>query len=313
VVASRALGRARGFQRSALSAADARNGSAAADRYTRASAFGERAVGSRSERRADRFFGKRWELLLPEAAYARSDPDDAAGEISDDGRTTFPHDPAAGLHGPGPEFYDRLFAWAEKHDVFVISDIAYCDLSLEPSYRCQSFLEFDRTKKRTVEYHSFSKSYSMQGWRIGFVVGNADAIGRLAKIKANMDFGVFTAIQRGAIAALTGPQDYTREVAAIYRKRRDVFLAGVRGLGFELPAPKAGMYVWLPIPKGYSNSIDFTADLLDKTGVVVSPGSGFGTSGEGYVRIALCDTEERLAVAVKRMADAGISAAMAGA
>src|SRR5206468_7859565 len=133
------------------------------------------------------------------------------------------------------------------------------------------------------------------------------------KIKANMDFGIFTAIQRAAQVALDGPQDYTREVAAEYRRRRDVFLEGVRGLGFELPAPKAGMYVWLPIPKGYSNSIDFTADLLDKTGVVVSPGSGFGTSGEGYVRIALCDSVDRVALAVKRMAEAGISAAMAGA
>jgi LL-diaminopimelate aminotransferase len=195
--------------------------------------------------------------------------------------------------------------------VFVISDIAYCDLSLEPGYRAHSFLQFDKEKKRTVEYHSFSKSYSMQGWRVGFVVGNADAIGRLAKIKANMDFGVFTAIQRGAMAALDGPQDYTAEVAKIYRQRRDILLEGVRGLGFDLPAPRAGMYVWLPIPKGYSNSIDFTADLLDKTGVVVSPGSGFGKSGEGYVRVALCDTNERIALAVKRLADAGVSAEMA--
>src|SRR6185503_13322695 len=163
------------------------------------------------------------------------------------------------------------------------------------TYRAQSFLEHDKEKKRTVEYHSFSKSYSMQGWRVGFVVGNADAIGRLAKIKANMDFGVFTAIQRGAMAALDGPQDYCAEVAAIYRKRCDVFLTGLRALGFELPAPRAGMYLWVPIPAGYANSIDFTADLLDRTGVVVSPGSGFGKSGEGYVRVALCDSEDRLA------------------
>ncbi len=223
----------------------------------------------------------------------------------------FPGNPTGGTETP--EFYERLLAWAEKHDVFVVSDIAYCDISLDPTYRAHSFLEFDRAKKRSVEFHSFSKSYSMQGWRIGFVVGNADAMARLAKIKANTDFGVFTAIQRAAAVALEGPQDYCREVSAQYRARRDIFLAGVRGMGFELPTPKAGMYVWLPIPKGYSNSIDFTADLLDKTGVVVSPGSGFGTSGEGYVRVALCDTEARIADAVKRMADAGISAAMAGA
>ncbi|MEO6463777.1 MAG: aminotransferase class I/II-fold pyridoxal phosphate-dependent enzyme [Candidatus Eisenbacteria bacterium] len=218
----------------------------------------------------------------------------------------FPGNPTGGTETP--ETYERLLAWAEKHDVFVISDIAYCDLPLDADYRAHSFLEFDRAKKRSVEYHSFSKSYSMQGWRIGFVTGNAEAIGRLAKIKANMDFGVFTAIPRAAMVALDGPQDYCAEVAALYRGRRDVFLAGVRALGFELPTPKAGMYVWLPIPRGAANSIDFTADLLERTGVVVSPGSGFGKSGEGYVRVALCDSEARIADAVKRIAEAGIRA-----
>jgi len=242
----------------------------------------------------------------------RPNLDAIPGEVADRAHLitiNFPGNPTGGTETP--EFYEKLNAWAAKHDTFVISDIAYCDLSLEDGYRSRSFLEFDREKKRSVEYHSFSKSYSMQGWRVGFVVGNADAIGRLQKIKANMDFGVFTAIQRAAMAALDGPQDYCREVAQVYRKRRDIFLAGVRGLGFDLPAPKAGMYVWLPIPRGYGNSLDFTADLLEKTGVVVSPGSGFGTSGEGYVRVALCDTEERIKLAVRRMAEAGISAEMA--
>lgn len=249
--------------------------------------------------------------LTVEHAF-RPNLDAIPGEVADRAHLitiNFPGNPTGGTETP--EFYEKLNAWATKHDTFVISDIAYCDLSLEDGYRSRSFLEFDREKKRSVEYHSFSKSYSMQGWRVGFVVGNAEAIGRLQKIKANMDFGVFTAIQRAAMAALDGPQDYCAEVAQVYRKRRDLFLQGVRGLGFDLPAPKAGMYVWLPIPKGYGNSLDFTADLLEKTGVVVSPGSGFGTSGEGYVRVALCDTEERIALAVRRMAEAGISAEMA--
>ena len=249
--------------------------------------------------------------LTVEHAF-RPNLDAIPGEVADRAHLitiNFPGNPTGGTETP--EFYEKLNAWATKHDTFVISDIAYCDLPLEDGYRSRSFLEFDREKKRSVEYHSFSKSYSMQGWRVGFVVGNAEAIGRLQKIKANMDFGVFTAIQRAAMAALDGPQEYCAEVARIYRKRRDLFLEGVRGLGFDLPAPKAGMYVWLPIPKGYGNSLDFTADLLEKTGVVVSPGSGFGTSGEGYVRVALCDTEERIALAVRRMAEAGISAEMA--
>ena len=242
----------------------------------------------------------------------RPNLDAIPGEVADRAHLitiNFPGNPTGGTETP--EFYEKLNAWATKHDTFVISDIAYCDLSLEEGYRSRSFLEFDREKKRSVEYHSFSKSYSMQGWRVGFVVGNAEAIGRLQKIKANMDFGVFTAIQRAAMAALDGPQDYCAEVAQVYRKRRDLFLEGVKGLGFDLPAPKAGMYVWLPIPRGYGNSLDFTADLLEKTGVVVSPGSGFGTSGEGYVRVALCDTDERIKLAVRRMAEAGISAEMA--
>ena len=249
--------------------------------------------------------------LTVEHAF-RPNLDAIPGEVADRAHLitiNFPGNPTGGTETP--EFYEKLNAWATKHDTFVISDIAYCDLSLEEGYRSRSFLEFDKEKKRSVEYHSFSKSYSMQGWRIGFVVGNADAIGRLQKIKANMDFGVFTAIQRAAMAALDGPQDYCKEVAQVYRRRRDLFLEGVKGLGFDLPAPKAGMYVWLPIPKGYGNSLDFTADLLEKTGVVVSPGSGFGTSGEGYVRVALCDNEERIALAVRRMAEAGISAEMA--
>jgi len=249
--------------------------------------------------------------LTVEHAF-RPNLDAIPGEVADRAHLitiNFPGNPTGGTETP--EFYEKLNAWATKHDTFVISDIAYCDLSLEEGYRSRSFLEFDKEKKRSVEYHSFSKSYSMQGWRVGFVVGNAEAIGRLQKIKANMDFGVFTAIQRAAMAALDGPQDYCREVAQVYRKRRDIFLEGVKGLGFDLPAPKAGMYVWLPIPKGYGNSLDFTADLLEKTGVVVSPGSGFGTSGEGYVRVALCDNEERIALAVRRMAEAGISAEMA--
>jgi LL-diaminopimelate aminotransferase len=239
----------------------------------------------------------------------RPDLDAIPGAVADRAHLitiNFPGNPTGGVETP--EFYDRLLAWTEDHDVFVVSDIAYCDLSLDTGYRGRSFLEFDRAKRRTVEFHSFSKSYSMQGWRVGFAVGHAESLARLQKIKANMDFGVFMAVQRAAAAALSGPQDYCARVSEIYRRRRDVFLEGVRQLGFDLPAPRAAMYVWLPIPKGAGNSLDFTADLLDKTGVVVSPGSSFGVSGEGYVRVALCESEERLAEAVRRMSAAGITA-----
>jgi LL-diaminopimelate aminotransferase len=199
-----------------------------------------------------------------------------------------------------------LHAWATKHDTFVISDIAYCDLSLDPSYRAHSFLEFDRDKERSVEFHSFSKSYSMQGWRVGLAAGNREALARIVRLKSNMDYGVFMAIQRAALAVLNGPQDYPAMAADTYRRRRDAFLDALRPLGIQLEPPRATLYVWLPIPRAATSSLEFTRDLLEKTGVVVAPGSGFGHTGEGYVRVALCDTEERLRQAADRMVKAGI-------
>lgn len=217
----------------------------------------------------------------------------------------YPNNPTGAIETDA--FYHDLLRFAREYDLFVVSDIAYCDLSMDPAYRAKSFLQFDTEKERTIEFHSFSKSYSMQGWRVGFAAGNADAIARLTKIKSNMDFGVFMAIQRAALAVLTGPQDYCRDAAELYRRRRDTFLSAVKPLGYELPTPRATLYVWLPIPRRYSSSLDFTADLLEKTGVVVAPGTGFGKAGEGYARIALCVTEDRLAEAGRRMKDAGFT------
>jgi LL-diaminopimelate aminotransferase len=147
----------------------------------------------------------------------------------------------------------------------------------------------------------------MQGWRIGFVAGNRDAMANLLKIKSNMDFGVFMAIQRAALAVLTGPQDYPRQVSEIYRSRRDAFLAAVRPLGYPVEAPRATLYVWMPMPRRYRTSLEFGRDLLDQTGVVVAPGTGFGQAGEGYVRVALCVPEARLVEAGERMGKAGFS------
>jgi LL-diaminopimelate aminotransferase len=217
----------------------------------------------------------------------------------------YPHNPTGGTETDS--LYERIQAFARRYDVCVISDIAYCDLSLEPGYRARSMLEFDREKTHTVEFHSFSKTYSMQGWRVGFVAGNRQLLANLARIKSNMDFSIFMAIQVAATAALEGEQDYPREMSALYRRRRDVFLEGIAKLGYRLPAPKGGMYVWMPVPPGFASSIEFTKDLLNKTGVVVSPGVGFGPSGEGYVRVALCVEEDRLREAIDRMAKAGVN------
>ena len=216
----------------------------------------------------------------------------------------FPNNPTAGTETSA--FYQELLRFAREHDLFVISDIAYCDLSLDPSYRAHSFLEFDRDRERTVEFHSFSKSYSMQGWRVGFAAGHAPALARMQQIKSNTDYGVFMAIQRAAIAALSEGRDYCADVAATYRARRDAFLDSLRPLGYPVEPPRATIYVWLPIPRRSSGSMEFTRELLDKTGVVVAPGAGFGDAGEGYVRVALCDSEERLREAGTRMARAGL-------
>jgi len=215
----------------------------------------------------------------------------------------YPNNPTGGVETEA--FYQDLLRFAREHDLFVVSDIAYCDLSMDPSYRARSFLQFDRDKERSIEFHSFSKSYSMQGWRIGFAAGNADAIATLLKIKSNMDFCVFLAIQRAALAVLTGPQDYCETAGKLYQARRDAFLQAMKPSGLDIEPPRATLYVWMPLPKDHTSSLEFTADLLGKTGVAVAPGSGFGKAGEGYVRIALCDGEDRLREAARRMVEAG--------
>jgi LL-diaminopimelate aminotransferase len=238
--------------------------------------------------------------FLPDLTAIATDDARRAKIIS----VNFPNNPTGAVETP--EFYADLLRFARDYDLFVLSDIAYCDLSMDPSYRARSFLEFDRDKERTVEFHSFSKSYSMQGWRVGFAVGNAEAMAHLLKIKSNTDFGVFMAIQRAALAVLTGPQDYCARASATYRARRDAFLTAIQPLGYPVETPRATLYVWLPIPRRFSSSMDFTRELLDQTGVVVAPGSGFGKAGEGYVRVALCVPEDRLAEAGRRMAAAGL-------
>lgn len=243
--------------------------------------------------------------LIPERGFL---PDLGAIPVEEARRAklicvNYPNNPTGAVETEA--FYNDLLRFARDNDLLVVSDIAYCDLPLDPSYRARSFLEFDRERERSIEFHSFSKSYSMQGWRIGFAAGATDALANLLKIKSNMDFGIFMAVQRAAAAVLSGPQDYCREAAQLYRRRRDAFLDALAPLGVKLDPPKATLYVWLPIPPSFPNSLDFTRDLLDKTGVVVSPGPGFGKAGEGYVRVALCDDEARLREAGRRMAEAG--------
>ena len=239
--------------------------------------------------------------MLPDLGAIPADEARRAKAIA----VNYPNNPTAAIETEA--FYRDLLRFAREHDLFVISDIAYCDLSLDPSYRAHSFLEFDRDKERTIEFHSFSKSYSMQGWRVGMATGNRDMVQRIVRLKSNLDYGVFMAIQRAAIAVLHGGQDYVAEVSAIYRQRRDAFLSAIAPLGYPVESPKATIYVWLPIARSAADSMAFTRALLDQANVTVAPGSGFGKAGEGWVRVALCDTEERLREAGERMAKAGLA------
>ena len=196
-------------------------------------------------------------------------------------------------------FLEKVVAFAKRHNILVCYDFAYSDLVFD-GYQPDSFLSIPGAKDIGIEFNSLSKTYNMAGCRIGYVVGNANIISLLGRLKSNFDYGIFYPIQEAAIAALTGPQDCVSETAAIYQKRRDIIVDGFNELGWKVERPKASMYVWAPVPTGQS-SFDFTVSLLKNTGVVVIPGSAFGTCGEGYVRIALVQPESRLTEAVARI------------
>ncbi|TWH49130.1 aminotransferase class I/II-fold pyridoxal phosphate-dependent enzyme [Sporomusa sp. KB1] len=196
-------------------------------------------------------------------------------------------------------FLEEVVAFAKRHNILVCYDFAYSDLVFD-GYQPDSFLAVPGAKDIGIEFNSLSKTYNMAGCRIGYVVGNANVISILGRLKSNFDYGIFYPIQQAAIAALTGPQDCVSETAASYQKRRDIIVDGFNELGWKVDRPKASMYVWAPVPTKQS-SFDFTVSLLQHTGVAVIPGSAFGNYGEGYVRIALVQSESRLTEAVSRI------------
>lgn len=199
------------------------------------------------------------------------------------------------------DFFEKVVAFARKYDILVLHDVAYSELAYD-GYKPVSFLQVPGAKNVGVELHSVSKSYNLAGCRLGMAVGNAEVIAALAKIKSNIDYGVFKAVQWAAVAALQGPQDIVGENALAYQKRRDVLVDGLARLGWNMDKPKASMFVWAPVPPGFSSSHQFAEELLRKTGVLVIPGNAFGDLGEGYVRIALVVPEDRLQEAVNRIA-----------
>jgi len=196
-------------------------------------------------------------------------------------------------------FYDHLLKFSRKNKIIVISDLAYSEIAYD-GFRPRSFLETAGAKESAIEFHSLSKTYNMTGWRLGWACGNAKLISALAKVKSNIDSGVFSAIQLAGIAALGGPEKQLQDICRLYQERRDTLVSGLSSLGWPLAKPRATFYIWIKIPQKIS-SIKFSQILLEKADIVVTPGVGFGKHGEGYIRIALTVSKERIQEAVSRL------------
>jgi LL-diaminopimelate aminotransferase len=209
----------------------------------------------------------------------------------------YPNNPT-GAHADDA-FYEHAIWVAKKYDILICHDAAYSEIAYD-GYNPRSILEIDKDKKLSVEFHSLSKTYCMTGWRIGFVVGNKEAVTNLGKLKTNIDSGVFQAIQVAAIEALTGDQGSVTEIKKVFQERRDIVVDGLKSIGINVEKPKATFYIWAKVPKGY-NSADFCEKLIEEQGIVVTPGSGFGEEGEGYFRISITINKERIAEAIERL------------
>jgi alanine-synthesizing transaminase len=212
----------------------------------------------------------------------------------------FPHNPSTAT--VSKEFYKELVKIAKKERFYIISDIAYADLTYD-GYKTPSILEVDGAKDVAVESFTLSKSYNMAGWRVGFVVGNKKLVGALQKIKSWIDYGMFTPIQVAATVALEGPQECVEEIRKKYEIRRDVLIDSFKRAGWEIQKPKATMFVWARLPERFRDmgSLEFSKRLLTDAKVAVSPGIGFGEGGEEYVRIALIENEKRIRQAAKNI------------
>lgn len=202
------------------------------------------------------------------------------------------------------EFFKDVVAFAHKHQILLVHDLCYAELAFD-GYQPTSLLEIPGGKEIGVEFHTMSKTYNMAGWRVGFVVGNSKIIQGLRTLKTNLDYGIFSALQTAAEAALQLPDSYLQEVQNRYSTRRDFMVAGLAELGWNIPKPLAAMYLWVPCTRGMS-STDFALNVLQKTGVVVTPGNAFGPGGEGYVRISLIADCDRLGEALRRLKQANI-------
>jgi LL-diaminopimelate aminotransferase len=196
---------------------------------------------------------------------------------------SYPNNPTSAV--ADLDFFNRVVEFARKHKLAVCHDGPYSEVAFD-GYQPVSFMQAEGARELGVEFHSLSKTYNMTGWRIGMAVGNGVMIDALKRLKSNLDSGVPQAIQRAAIAALTGPQDCVKEHNDVYQRRRDLIIEVLNNIGLEAKPPKASLFIWAKVPQGYT-SVEFATDLLDKVGVAVTPGVGYGKHGEGYVRLSL--------------------------
>jgi len=210
----------------------------------------------------------------------------------------YPNNPTGAVADLG--FFNRVVKFAQQHNLAVCHDGPYTEVAFD-GYQPVSFMQADGAKEIGVEFHSLSKSYNMTGWRIGMVVGNATMVAALKRVKSNLDSGIPQAIQYAAIEALSGPQDCIQEHNTIYQRRRDLVIDMLNSIGLKARVPKAGLYIWAKVPEGYTSE-EFTNNVLEQVGVVVTPGTGYGKNGEGYVRLSLTVPDAALVKGLSRLA-----------
>ncbi len=205
----------------------------------------------------------------------------------------FPHNPTTATVDLA--FYEKVVAFARENNLIIVQDLAYADLCFD-GYKAPSIMQVPGAKDVAVEFFTLSKSYNMPGWRMGFMVGNKEIVKALTRMKSYLDYGTFTPIQIAATVALDGPQQCVDDIRAVYQKRRDVLVNGLNKIGWEVPSPKATMFVWAKIPPKFQSmgSLDFCKFLIKEANVAVSPGIGFGEFGDDYVRMSLVENEKRI-------------------
>lgn len=244
--------------------------------------------------------GESYKLPLTEENGFMPDLDAVPEEIAAKAKILFlnyPNNPTGAV--ATREFFEKAVAFARKYDILICHDAAYAEMTYD-GYVAPSFMEIEGAKDVAIEFNSLSKPFNMTGWRIGFAVGNAKAVSTLARYKSNVDSGAFQAVQYAGIAGLKDMEPTTFRLKSIYSARRNIMIEGLRAMGWQVEMPKATFYVWVKVPKGYT-SASFAEDVLEKCGVIITPGNGYGENGEGYFRATLTVPEDRMAEAMERM------------